>query len=881
MPQRQARPSTDEGNYYIYQSAPLLQDNLGNGGPHPSPAPSITDRLGSILQNPLTTLNKILLILLLVFLLLSSIFIGLFIGSQHKLNIEPGTPGGKHPPSTFTSIVTVPSITTATVTTTSVTTVTRAPAPGPSSPPEEASKECFTPECVVLSAAILSSLDTSQDPCENFYEYATGGWRKAHPLPSDKGRFGNFNLLFQENQQIVRDILNFNGSIAIASLKESADKQLLTKLRNLYYSCMDEDTLDQLGEGPLNDFVGRIQKLYRGQSTEIANAKGSNNQQEGLTAALAFLHSRGVPALFEFGVEGDAAVDPNFMILWFQQPRLGLPSKEYFEDQTMRKVYESVLEHLLSPHYGEEENRHMSQVLVNNEDAVNVWPPWPWPPWGDDDGDGDDSPEHRRKNATELAGEVVRFEWKLARASLDLDILYQDPLYTYNKVPISNITETVTQVNFPNYFATFTPRNYPTEVIVTYPAYTRSLTSILNDTDTDVLEAYLVTRAALALAPRLGTSTESWKAVRNLQEVLQGIKPGAVGDRAEYCVNSVDQALGFATGRYFVNETFAGDSKEKGTKVITDIVKAFKESLPHISWMDKDSAVAAAEKADAIRVKVGYPVSPNTLSSQSLLRYYALVKIGKFGYFNNMLSASASDVYKEWQQLGKRRDLDAWEMTPATVNAYFNPPANEIVFPAGILRPPFFNKDWPPYLNYGAFGQVASHELTHAFDSAGRLYNQEGKLEEWWTNATSERFKERQDCLERQYSAYTVEDGHGGKVHVNGNLTSGENIGDSGIIQAYRAWKAQYDDSFKAGNEYLLPGLNYTRDQLFFIAFGRIWAENIKPEALVQRVRTDPHSPAQFRVDGTLHNVPEFARAFNCSPRAKLNPPTEKRCLLW
>jgi endothelin-converting enzyme len=192
------------------------------------------------------------------------------------------------------------------------------------------------------------------------------------------------------------------------------------------------------------------------------------------------------------------------------------------------------------------------------------------------------------------------------------DILYQDPLYTYNKVPISNITETIAQVNFPDYFATFTPRNCPTEVIVTYPAYTRSLASILNDTNVDVLEAYLVTRAALVLAPRLGTSTESWKAVRNLQETLQGIKPGAMVNRAEYCINSVDKALGFATGRYFVNETFAGDSKEKSTKVITgacstailkvlnsscvDIVKAFKGSLSSISWMDEESAVAAAQK---------------------------------------------------------------------------------------------------------------------------------------------------------------------------------------------------------------------------------------------------------------------------------------------
>jgi len=179
----------------------------------------------------------------------------------------------------------------------------------------------------VLSAAILSSLDTTQDPCENFYEYATGGWRKAHPLPSDKGRFGSFSSLFQENQQIVKDILDIDGFISIASLKESADQRLLVKLRNLYYSCMDESTLDQLGEGPLKDFVAQVKKLYRGESTGIADSSGDHKEREGLTAALAFLHSRGIPALFDFGVEGDVAFDPNFMILWFQQPTLGLPSK--------------------------------------------------------------------------------------------------------------------------------------------------------------------------------------------------------------------------------------------------------------------------------------------------------------------------------------------------------------------------------------------------------------------------------------------------------------------------------------------------------------------------------------------------------------------------
>ena len=225
-----------------------------------------------------------------------------------------------------------------------------------------------------------------------------------------------------------------------------------------------------------------------------------------------------------------------------------------------------------------------------------------------------------------------------------------------------------------------------------------------------------------------------------------------------------------------------------------------------------------------------------------------------------------------WQTLGKPRDTAAWEMTPATVNAYYNPPANELVFPAGIMRPPFFSLSWPSYLQYGAFGMVASHELTHAFDSSGRMYNQDGKLEEWWTNKTSEGFNVKQKCIEAQYGNYTVVGPDGKEEHVNGLLTAGENIGDSGIIQSLRAWRSAFNSSLEAGNEYTLPGLeNLSREQLFFVAFGRQWAESIKPAALVQRVRTDPHSPNRFRVEGTLRNVREFAEAWGCPVGSKVH----------
>ncbi|KAL4254086.1 Peptidase M13 [Abortiporus biennis] len=898
---RDARPSTDE------ETAPLLQDVSHPDAPQSEHTPpTFSERISSIVQEPLSPLSKILFVVALFFLLLSSIFIGLFAGAQHKLN-RPS--GGEHEKETITTTIsytatatlTATSISTGISTATSTTTVTSTVSPPtPTTPPEEPA--CLTPQCIMLAASVLSSLDTTQDPCENFFDFANGGWLKAHPIPSDKGSIGNFELLTQDNRLLIQQILSQDSSSVYTSAlqtepgalesSEHYDELLLRKLRGLYRSCMNEDLLNARGQDPLIRVVRTIGDLFSRKTTVVNGVnKDEDAFPDGLTAAVAYLHSRGVDALFSAQIEGDVGEDPNFMTLLFGQPSLGLPSKEYYDDESIVELYQSVLERLLVTLYEEDAafEAEESEVLTVSEptvheDRLRVWPPWPWPPWDGGEG-GDDGDEHGRRNRTEeapiLARNVVEFEKKIANASLDLDILYQDPIATYNPVPFSNLSKALPEFDFKTYLSTFAPRNFPGRVILDSLSFPESLSRILNETSRDTIQAYLETRAALELSPHLGTTTEAWKAVRSLEERLRGIKPGAIGDRSEYCVGRVEAAMGFAAGRYFVKEVFGGSSREKGTKVITDIIETFKLSLTNLTWMDGESASAAAQKADAIRVKVGFPLSPDTRNARSLAAYYNLVKVQETAFFENMLSARVNDQIKMWFQLGKRRDPEAWEMYPSMVNAYFNPPANEIVFPAGILQPPFFSQDWPAYMSYGAFGQVASHELTHAFDSAGRLYNQNGKLEEWWTNSTSEGFNKIQKCISDQYSSYYVDDGHGGKVYVNGNLTSGENIGDSGLIQAFRAWKANFQKSSADGDEFLLPGLNYTREQMFFIAFGRIWAQNIKPESAVSRVRSDPHSPNRFRVDGTVSNIPEFAEAFKCSSKAKLNPPIEKRCVFW
>ncbi|KAJ7074256.1 hypothetical protein C8F01DRAFT_1272809 [Mycena amicta] len=868
MAERVPRRSTDHGEPRLCRArwshppqkqAPLLRDDDDDEFRTPEEEePTLLERLNAIAQEPLTPLTQILLVVALILLLLSAVFIGLFAGEYTKLKQHERDDGAKP---------------TATITTTVVVTSTAAP-PGPTGSPAE--EFCITAECIKLSASIISSLDVSKDPCENFFEFANGGWIASHPLPADKGSFGQFEALATENKRVVQHFLETPS--ATSSFTTSADEQLLQKLRGFYNSCLNEDRLDEIGSEPLVRFVKTVKKLFRREGLEVSATEESDDLS-GLTAALAFLHSRGVPALFSIDIEGDVGVDPNFMSLWFDQGSLGLPAKEYYDEPEIVEIYQNVVERLFATLSEEEEKLQRLPTPTLAENAA--WPSWPWPPW-DDEPDEEDKP-NRTEKAHQLAADVVAFETKLAKLTLDADA-YQDPFLTYNRVPLQNLTESLPQVNFPEYFATFAPRRFPENVIISYPAYPIKVSELLSSTSSETVEGYLVARVALALSSNLGTATEAWAAQRSLLETLTGIKKGAVGDRAEYCVGKVESSLGFAAGRYFVNATFGGDSREKGTKIITDIVKAFKASLPNVPWLDKESADAAAEKADVIRVKVGYPISPDTRDPSSILRYYSTVKIDEDAFFENMLNAAGSETFKMWLKLGQRRNEDEWLMWPSMVNAYFNPPSNEIVFPAGILQPPFFSHDWPSYLSYGAFGHVAAHELTHAFDSAGRLYNQEGKLQNWWTPESNAGFQVKQECIEAQYSSYTVDDGKGGVIHVNvgaSEITSGENIGDSGLIQAYRAWKAQFDESKKAGNEYLLPGLNYTREQLFFIGFGRIWGMSIKTAALVQRVRTDPHSPNLYRVDGTLSNIAEFAAAFNCPKTAKLNPPDEKRCLFW
>ncbi|GAA5903499.1 CCR4-NOT core ubiquitin-protein ligase subunit MOT2 [Sporobolomyces salmoneus] len=823
------------------EQQPLLGDN-GDNDARPTEQ-SFGERIESALRNPkrLNGLEKALAAGLVLFVLLTATGFGLFAGEATKLGRERkshhrGHGGGATRTVTATSTIPGP-------TTTSL---------PPTQPPKKPGKDelCLTPDCTLTSAGLLSRLDTNVDPCEDFYNFANGGWLADNPIPEGSAQYGTFQAISDRNQKIILSILE---SPIDKSLSKS-DQHNLENLKNFWSSCNSEDTLDKAGSKPLFTELNTVIKIWRGETVQPEfSIQGQESdyvsqgekqkwdkktQRQRLTNALAFLHSRGIDALFSAYPEGDVGKNPKMNSLWLSQAGLSLPSRDYYDDKKTVTDLQQVVETVLAEIYGARKEKSL--------------------------------------NAKDLAKGVINLEKKLAAVSLDV-VHLDDPIATYNPYHSSALQQLFPSISFPDYFATFFPRpRYPDPVIVTAPTFFANLTQILDDVAPDVLEAYFAFQTAEALGPLLGSKEPIRKELDAFSNRLVGLPADAKKPRKEYCLDQVSENYGFLVGRYFVQRAFPGRSREYAEEVIGAVIQAFRDRLPGLSWLDDVTREKAREKVDAISHKIGYPTeNPDVEDAASVERYYSIKEpIQSDEFFDNVLRSRVADERRDWVKVGRERGAE-FDMPPALVNAYYDPSLNEIVFPAGILQKPFFAVEWPEYLVFGAFGSVAGHELSHSLDQAGRLYDKDGKLTDWWTNTTNARFEERTKCFVEQYSNYTVLGPDGKQHHVNGKFTDGEDTADAGgLAQTWKAWKTrkESDPHGKKYNNLNLPGLGeYSQEQLFFIAFAQGWARAMTPAEAQRRIRIDPHSPTQFRVRGPLSNNEEFAKAFNCPVGSPMN----------
>ena len=464
------------------------------------------------------------------------------------------------------------------------------------------------------------------------------------------------------------------------------------------------------------------------------------------------------------------------------------------------------------------------------------------------------------ESATAKAQAILALETQLAQNSLSR-VERRDPDRTYNMRSVAELQQSTPNFRWRNYFvnAGVKPDNFFGELNVGMPDFISALDGIIANTDLQVIKDYLKWKIIHGSASMLSDdlSNENFNFYSKYlygQEVQQ--------PRWRRVLNSTDGCLGEAIGQIYVEKYFPAEAKTRMENLVANLKTALGERIKALDWMTDETKEKALHKLSCINVKVGYP---------NKWKDYTDYTVTPESYFQNVHRAIRFETDFEMAKLGNPVDKEEWFMTPQTVNAYYSPDMNEIVFPAGILQPPFFNQTADDAVNYGGIGVVIGHEMTHGFDDQGRKYDEKGNLNDWWTEEDATKFAERTQKLVKLFNDFELRGNH-----INGELTLGENIADLGGLNI--AWDAyQMTDEAKANKS--IDG--FTPAQRFFISYGTIWRNNIRDKALERRIKEDVHSPAEARVNRTLGSMPHFYEAFDIQPENKMYIAPEERAAIW
>lgn len=645
----------------------------------------------------------------------------------------------------------------------------------------------------------VAGMDTSTSACNDFYQYANGGWLKANPIPAAYPAWGVGNVLNEKNRDMLREILEAAAKNTAA--KKGSNEQ---KVGDYYASCMDEATIEAEGLKPIQAELDLINKI---------------TDQKSLQAEIAHLHSFGYNALFGSGSNRDFKNSSETIIGIFQGG-LGLPTRDYYlkDDARSKSIRDEYVKHVAK----------MFELM------------------------GDDA-----SKAASEAQAVMTLETKLAGGS-KAPVELRDPEKLYHRMPMTAVKDTAPAFDWMGYFQTVA--HSKADVNVATPDFFKVMNTELTATSIDDWKTYLrwniINRAASGLSSKFVDEDFHFKGT-----ILQGSKENL--PRWKRCVSATDGALGEALGAVYVQKAFPPAAKERALTMVRNLEAALKSDISTLSWMSDATRKQAIVKLDAFLNKIGYP---------DKWRDYSALTIDRGSYQTNRFRVSKFNEDRDWAKVGKPVDRMEWGMTPPTVNAYYNPQNNEIVFPAGILQPPYFDPSADDALNYGGMGSVIGHEMTHGFDDQGAKYDPAGNLANWWSDADLKAFKERASCIVNQFNSFEVDKG----LNENGSLVQGESIADlGGLVVAYAAFQKAMEGKPRVNID------GFTPEQRFFLGYARGWATNIRPELARLIVLQDPHPLSKFRVNGPLSNMPQFAAAFQCKAGDPMVRPEQDRCVIW
>jgi putative endopeptidase len=638
-----------------------------------------------------------------------------------------------------------------------------------------------------------AAIDTSANPCDDFYRYACGGWLDTTEIPGDYALYDRFTEVAVRNQNALRTILER------AAAQPSGDD---AQLGAFYGACMDESAIEQAK-------LSGIEPL-------LARARGVRDPAA-IADAITELHRHGIPAAFAIGIEPDYA-DATTNLLYVDSGGLGLPDRDYYlsEEKTFADAREFY-------------RGHVARMLTHAG--------------------------MKQRDAARAASDVLAFETELAKVT-KTRVERRDPTKLYNKVNRAGLAALAPRFPWDRYFQSL-GRPDITAANVTTPTYLERLDQLLTQIPVATWRHYLTWQILNHSAETLPRAfvDEEFALVRALTGQAEQ-RP-----RWKRCVQATDSALGEALGQRFVGAHFAGESKHAAERMVQEISRAFAAEVNKLSWMSDATKAQARHKLERMSYLIGYPERWKSYDFE----------IDRQNYARSVLRAHAFEVQRDLAKADRPYDRGEWLMTPQTVNAYYNALANQMVFPAGILQPPFFGADRSIAANLGAIGMVVGHELTHGFDDEGAKFDADGNMKNWWHRDDETTFGEKGECLAAQYSTFEPLPG----VNLNGKLTLGENIADLGGVKlAFRAYR-----QLRAGAPQVYVAGDLNEDQQFFVAVGQAWCTKARDEEIRRRVVVDSHSPARFRVNGALRNLPEFATAFECTEGANMHPTAT--CEVW
>ncbi|XP_011500775.1 PREDICTED: neprilysin-11-like [Ceratosolen solmsi marchali] len=690
---------------------------------------------------------------------------------------------------------------------------------------QEYKEMCQSEECIRTAARVIEGLNKSVEPCEDFYNFACGGWIAKHPIPQSETSWDQLSFLREELLKNLRILLEESD--------HDDDPTSVKMARAFYRTCMDTVSVESLGLSPIFHIMERLglpkqlpMNNNEAQKLDVAKLSGMVQRLLGLNLFVTFDISEDVQDTTRNKMMMEQ-VSPGFSERYLLDPQ-----RFQSELQEYKKYIKSMVELIGA---GEKSSEFAEEILEFSTRIAKILT----------------TPEERR-SANHFFHEVTVDQLQKVT---DMEMLqwnwttYLSNVFNNTNVTISSTTD---------------------QIIIIDLKYLQKLPRLLWVTPPATLARYVwwivySTIAPLTLQQFRDLDFQFSRKVFGLKEKTP---------RWKSCTGNVNADFGMALSYMYVRRHFDEESRDKALNMLMDVRTAFDKMVAELEWMDAGTRARAHRKLHAMRPFVGFP--DWITKSEKLDKFYSGAEVVDGKLFETILKLTNIGLRKRLDSLREKPDKNRWISSGTRVNAFYSASLNSVTIPAGILHPPFYGNGLQS-INYGAMGAIMGHELTHGFDDQGRKYDENGNLREWWSEETLRHYHAKVECIIKQYGSYHLPE-LGNNFTVNGINTQGENIADNGgIREAYRAYQKLKS---RNPNQLALPGLvDYTQDQLFFLGFAQVWCGNHTSGALKSRLVEGMHAPNHFRVIGTLSNNVEFAEAWKCPTGSPMNP--AHKCILW